>query len=66
MKCGFVSCMIACSLRDGRSVRIECGQFSFTGDVRSTNFKVMVLNYAALHAFAHCHIHVIFTACFVK
>ncbi len=28
-----------------------------------TNFKLVILNYAALYAFDHCHIHVIFTVC---
>ncbi len=39
------------------------GEFSFTGDARSTNFKLVISNYAMLYAFAHCHIHVIFTVC---
>ncbi len=37
------------------------GEFSFTGDARLTNFKLVISNYAALYAFAHYHIHVIFT-----
>ncbi len=52
-----VSCMIVCSLRDGRSVvnwMRTGGEFSFTGDARSTNFKLVISNYAALYAFAHC------------
>ncbi len=39
------------------------GEFSFTGDVRSTNSNLVNSNDAALYAFAHCHIHVILTVC---
>ncbi len=39
------------------------GEFSFTGDVRSTNSNLVNSNDAALYAFTHCHIHVILTVC---
>ncbi len=39
------------------------GEFSFTRDARSANFNLVISNYAALYAFAHGHIHVIFTVC---
>ncbi len=45
-------------------VRVNCvrrGEFSFTGDARSKNFKLVISNYAALYAFCllpySCHIH---------
>ncbi len=50
MKCACVS-MIACSLHD------------FRCELNALNITFVMSNYAARFAFAHCHIHVIFTVC---
>ncbi len=40
----------------GANWMLTGGEVSFTGDVWSKNFKLVILNYAALYAFGHCHI----------
>ncbi len=47
MKCAFLSSMVTASL---------C-------EFNALNFKLLISNYAALYAFAHCHNHVISLAC---
>ncbi len=61
MKRAFVYCMIACSLHDSRG----CGELN--ADRRGVHWRrdveLVILNYAALYASAHCHVHVMFTVC---
>ncbi len=61
IKCTFVTCMIACSLRDGRSVWIECGQEESSASLKTRDRQTLSIKLCCALCICplpySCHFH---------